>query len=74
MSVLRISPLKNLLDTSVANLSLCAKDCEDKVGFGHILGNVGQSALGTRDEGKNVLCEGNNEGSRELWEIAISVL
>lgn len=26
------------------------------------------------DEGKKVLCEGNNEGNRELWEIATSVL
>lgn len=66
--------LKILLDDSVAKLPLCAKEYEDKAGFGHVLGKAGQSALGNKDEGKKVLCEGNNEGNRELWEIATSVL
>lgn len=35
-----------LADNSVAKLPLCAKECEDKVSFGHGVGKAGQSGLG----------------------------
>lgn len=57
-----------LSDHSVSKLSLCGKECEDKVGFGHILGKAGQSALVNGAEGKKALCGGDTGKTSTLGD------